>query len=187
MLIFEEPFSDPAKLTRDWVVAPGMVIRNNVLAFSPDQHDRCAGVTRRKDFGDFSLTVDVRIVHAAVGLVLRAGSPDRYYMIQFDLANNPSVVWFHTFTPEAREGYHLEVVPSLVVPRAGSWYQMRIVARGATFAVSLGGPGGALQHCASWRDPNETYQRGAIGVWEHGGEAGEYRGLRVETLDDAMM
>ena len=28
--------ADPSKLTRDWIVAPGMALRTGVLAFSPD-------------------------------------------------------------------------------------------------------------------------------------------------------
>ena len=102
MLLFQEPFVDPAKLTRDWIVGPGMAIRDGVLVFAPGHDDGyCVGVTRRRDFSDFSITVDVRIVCAAVGLVLRAVGPGEYYMVQFDLANNPAVVWFHTFTPFA--------------------------------------------------------------------------------------
>jgi hypothetical protein len=188
MLLFEEPFSDPAKLARDWVMGPGMAIRSGVLAFSPE-HDEgyCLGTTRRSDFRDFSLAADVRIVRAAVGFVLRAVGPSQYYMVQFDLANNPNVVWFHTFTPDAEEGYRLQLVPSLVVPRAGAWHRMRVAARGAVFDVALGELDGPLRHCASWRDSNETYRQGAVGVWEHGGEAGYYRGLRVDTLDDGAV
>jgi hypothetical protein len=61
-------------------------------------------------------------------------------MVQFDLANNPSVVWFHTFTPSADEGYRFELVPSAVVPRAGAWHRMRVVVRGDAFEVLLGEP-----------------------------------------------
>src|SRR5262245_6930423 len=97
MVLFEEPFADPTKLARDWVIGPGMAVRNGLLAFSPS-HDEgyCLGTTRRTDFRDFSIAADVRIVCSAVGLVLRAVSPTQYYMVQFDLANNPNVVWFHT-------------------------------------------------------------------------------------------
>jgi len=186
MLLFEESFADPTKLPREWVVGPGMAVRDGVLAFSPGDDERyCVGVTRRSDFRNFSLTADVRIVCAAVGLVLRCVGPSQYYMVQFDLKNNPSVVWFHTFTPAAAEGYRLEVVPTLVVPRVGAWHRMRVVASGFAFDVYLGELGGALQHCASWRDSNETYHQGAVGVWEHGGEVGEYRALRVDGLDEA--
>jgi hypothetical protein len=188
MILFEEPFSDPTKLARDWVIGPGMAIRNGVLAFSPG-HDEgyCVGTTRRTDFRDFSLAADVKIVCAAVGLVLRAVGPTQYYMVQFDLANNPNVVWFHTFTPDVEEGYRLEMVPSVVVPRTGAWHRMRVVVRGAGFDVYLGEPEGTLQHCASWLDSHETYRQGAVGVWEHGGESGEYRGLRVDTLDEGAV
>ena len=183
MVLFEETFADPEQLPHDWVVAPGMAVKNGVLTFSPGRDAGfCVGLTRRTDFRDFSMTADVRIVRAAVGLVLRASSPDHYYMVQFDLANNPSVVWFHTFIPSANEGYRLELVPSTLVPRAGVWHRMRVVVRDAAFEVLLGEPGGPLQRCASWRDSWQTYQRGAVGVWEHGGEAGEYRALRVEDL-----
>jgi hypothetical protein len=64
---------------------------------------------------------------------------------------------------------------------------MRVEARGAVFDVAVGELEGPLQHCASWRDSNETYRQGAVGVWEHGGEAGEYRGLRVDSLDDGAV
>jgi hypothetical protein len=182
-LLFEEPFADPAKLRRDWIVAPGMAVRNGVLAFAPDHEEGCcAGVTRQDEFRDFSITADVRIVNAAIGLVLRAIAPSQYYMVQFDLANDPSVVWFHTFTPFADGGYRLERVRSALVPRAGDWCRMRVVVRGNMFDVLLGEPGSTLQHCASWQDQETTYRRGAVGVWEHGGEAGEYRALRVEAL-----
>src|SRR5688500_13954723 len=101
MSLFEEPFSDPTKFARDWVIGPGMAIHNGVLAFSPGYDEGyCVGTTRRTDFRDFSLAADVRIVCGAVGLVLRAVGPTQYYMVQFDLANNPNVVWFHTFTPD---------------------------------------------------------------------------------------
>ena len=186
MIQFEETFSDPTRLAHDWVLGPGMAIRNGVLAFSPAHEEGfCVGTTRRTDFRDFSLSAEVRIVRAAVGLVLRAMGPTQYYMVQFDLANNPNAVWFHTFTPDVQEGYRLEVVPSLVVPRAGAWHRMRVVARGAAFDVYLGELEGALQHCASWQDSHKTYLQGAVGVWEHGGESGEYRYLRVETLDES--
>ena len=185
MILFEEPFSDPTKLARDWVIGPGMVIRNGVLVFAPG-HDEgfCLGTTRRADFGDFSLAADVRIVRAAIGLVLRAVSATQYYMVQFDLANNPGVVWFHTFAPGVDEGYRLELVPSLAVPRTGAWHRMRVDVRGAGFDVYLGESEETLQHCASWKDSHETYRRGAVGVWEYGGESGEYRRLRVDTLDE---
>lgn len=183
MALFEESFADPAKLSHDWIVAPGMAVRNGVLTFAPG-HDEgyCVGVTRRADFGDFAITADVRIVGAAVGLVLRAGDPGQYYMFQFDLAHNPSVVWFHTFTPSADGGYRVELVPSAIVPQAGGWHRMSVVARGYRFKVLLGEPDGPLRHCASWEDSWHTYRQGAVGVWEHGGEAGEYRALRVEEL-----
>jgi hypothetical protein len=103
-------------------------------------------------------------------------------MVQFDIANNPSVVWFHTFTPAAENGYRLELVPSALEPQLGVWYQMKVVANDNAFDVFLGEPGSALHHCASWRDRLRTFRHGAVGVWEHGGEAGEYRALRVESL-----
>lgn len=146
MVLFEETFADPEQLPHDWVVAPGMAVKNGVLTFSPG---RDAGYS--------------------VGLTRH-------------LANNPSVVWFHTFIPSANEGYRVELVPSTLVPRAGVWYRMRVVVRDAAFEVLLGEPDGPLQHCASWRNSWQTLQRGAVGVWEHGGEAGEYRALRVEDL-----
>jgi hypothetical protein len=106
MVLFEEPFSDQEKFIRDWIPGPGIAVRQGVLEFSPDHNEGyCVGLTRRQDFRDFSLTVDVRLVRAAVGLVLRAVAPGQYYMVQFDLKNDPSVVWFHTFTPKAEEGY----------------------------------------------------------------------------------
>jgi hypothetical protein len=183
MLLFEDAFSNPATLARDWIVAPGMAVRNGILLFGP-AHDEgfCAGVTRRDDFRDFSLTADVRIVRAAVGLVLRARAPGEYYMVQFDRVNNPSVVWFHTFTASADEGYRVELVPSAHTPEAGVWHRMRVVARGSEFEVLLGEPGGELRQCATWRDPHRTFTQGAVGVWEHGGESGEYRGFRVDAL-----
>jgi hypothetical protein len=183
MLLFEESFSDPAKLSKDWIVAPGMAVRNRVLAFSPG-HDEgcCVGMTLRTDFRDFSITADVRIVCGAVGLVVRAVGPGQYYMVQFDLPNNPSVVWFHTFEPSADEGYRVELVPSALVPRAGVWHRMRVVVRGDAFEVFLGEPDGPLLHRASWEDSRQTYRQGAVGFWEHGGEAGEYRALRVDDF-----
>src|SRR5687768_11758893 len=183
MALFEESFADPAKLSHDWIVAPGMAVRKGVLEFSPGPDEGfCVGVTRRTDFRDFSITADVRIVSRAVGLVLRAAAPGQYYMVQFDLANNPSVVWFHTFTPAAEGGYRLELVPSAHVPRVGVWHRMRVVARENAFDVFIGEPGGPLHHCAWWQDQLRTFREGAVGVWEHGGEAGEYRALRVEAL-----
>jgi hypothetical protein len=184
MILFEEPFADSAKLTRDWLVASGMTIRHGVLAFYPGPADGYSiGLTRRNDFLDFTITADVRIVSRAAGLVLRAVGPGQYYMVQFDLANNPSVVWFHTFTPSVEQGYCVELVPSATVPRAGEWYRWQVTVRGATFDVRLSEPGEQFELCASWRDLNDTYRQGAVGVWEHGGEAGEYRALRVESID----
>jgi hypothetical protein len=188
MPLFEESFLESTKLMRDWIVAPGMSAGNGVLTFSPGQDKGwCAGMTRRNDFRDFSLISDVRIVCGAVGLVLRAAGPDQYYMVQFDLANNPSVVWFHTFTPTVDEGYRLELVPSALVPRAGVWHRMNVIVRGHAFAVFLAEQDGPLRHCASWRDSWQTHREGAVGVWQHGGEAGEYRAFRVDevTSDDA--
>ncbi|HJU73522.1 MAG TPA: hypothetical protein VJ717_07235 [Gemmatimonadaceae bacterium] len=181
MALYEEPFDDPARLARDWIVAPGMAIRNGVLSFAPDWNEGfCVGRTRRHDFSDFALTVDVRIVRSAVAMVLRAVGPQEYYMVQFDIANNSNVVWFHTFTPAVDEGYRLDLVPSDHIPREGEWYRMKTVAEGNTFTVSLGRPDGMLQPCATWIDQHNTYTQGAVGLWEHGGEAGEYRALRVE-------
>jgi hypothetical protein len=183
MTLFEEPFSEHTKLMRDWTPCSAMAVRNGVLTFTPGRDEGyCVGVTRRNDFRDFSLAVDVRIVSGAVGLVLRAAAPGQYYMVQFDLANNPSVVWFHTFTPAAKGGYRLELVPSAQVPQVGVWHRMSVVANDNTFDVFLGEPEGPLRHCASWQDRLRTFRQGAVGVWEHGGEAGEYRALRVESL-----
>jgi hypothetical protein len=103
-------------------------------------------------------------------------------MVQFDLVNNPSVVWFHTFTQMIDEGYRLELVPSALVPRAGIWHRMRVVVRGNSFEVFLAEQGSILQHCASWQDSWQTYREGAVGVWEHGGEVSEYRALRVDDV-----
>jgi ankyrin repeat protein len=182
--LFEEPFADAEKLTRNWIAAPGMTVRRGVLSFAPDAAEGfCAAMTRRKDFRDFALTVDVRIVSGAIGLVLRATAPDRYYMIQFDVANGPSVVWFHTFTPDADRGYRLERVRSRRVPVAGVWQRMRVVARGNRFEVFLGDLDGPLRFCALWEDSKRSYEQGAIGFWEHGGEAGDYRALAALPLD----
>lgn len=162
-----------------------MTIRHGVLACYPGPAEGYSiGLTRRNDFLDFTITADVRIVSGAAGLVLRAVGPGQYYMVQFDLANDPSVVWFHTFTPSVvEEGYRVDLVPSAIVPRAGEWYRWQVTVCGATFDVGLSEPGEPLERCASWRDLNETYRQGAVGVWEHGGEAGEYRALRVESID----
>lgn len=179
--LFEAYFVDPDTLSRDWIPAPGMSVQSGVLTFAPRDHEGfCVGVTQRNDFRDFALTADVRILRSTVGLVLRAEGPGQYYMVQFDLANNDAVVWFHTFTPSAERGYRLELVPSAHVPRPGEWHQMRVVVNGPAFDVLLGDSGGPLRHCASWVDPLETYKQGAVGVWEHGGEAGEYRAFRVD-------
>ena len=183
MTLFEAPVADQAKLTRDWVTCPGMAVRNGVLTFAPDRNEgHCVGLTRRADFRDCSVAADVRIVSGAVGLVLRAAAVGQYYMVQFDIANDPSVVWFHTFTPEARNGYRLELVPSALVPQKGVWHRMKVVANDNALDVFLGEPGGPLHHCASWKDRLRTFRQGAVGLWEHGGEAGEYRSLRVEAL-----
>ena len=117
MALFDESFLEPTKLMRDWIVAPGMSARNGVLTFAPGREmGWCAGLTRRNDFRDFSLTSDVRVVSRAVGLVLRAAGPDQYYMVQFDLANDPTVVWFHTFTPKSGRG----LPPRSCAERAGA-------------------------------------------------------------------
>jgi hypothetical protein len=79
-------------------------------------------------------------------------------MVQFDLANDPTVVWFHTFTPSADERYRLERVQSAHVPRA--WHRMRVVARDNEFEVLLGEADGQLQHCASWQDRELTARPG---------------------------
>ena len=180
--LFEEPFNDPKTLARDWNATPGMIVRRRVLQFAPDDQGFFLGVTRRSDFSDFALTVDIRIVRRAAGLVLRAVAPDRYYMIQFDIANDPSVVWFHTFTPAATSGYRLKRVRTRHVPREGEWHRMRIVAHGHRFEVFLADAGGPLHFCALWEDSEHAYAQGAIGMWEAGGEAAEYRALRVDPL-----
>ncbi len=186
MIVYEESFADANALERDWISAPGISIEGGVLDFSPSRSEGfCAAVTRRRDFGDLSLAVDVRIVRAAAGVVLRAAGPDRYYMIQFDLANDPSIVWFHTFTPDLEDGYRLARVPAAHVPEPGSWHRLSVLARGDLFEVSLGKIDGPLRHCASWRDPEHTYEQGAIGFWEHGGEAAQYRNLCVRDADQS--
>ena len=185
MIPFQEDFPDSATLRENWIVAPGMLVQNGALLFAPDPDEGfCAGVTRRNDFRDFALTADVRIVRSAVAFVLRARAPDEYYMVQFDLANDPTAVWFHTFTPSAADGYRLVRVPSAHAPEPGVWHRMGVVARDNEFEVLLGETGGELQHCASWQDQERTYGQGAVGFWEHGGEAGEYRRLRVDALPD---
>jgi ankyrin repeat protein len=181
--LFEAPFIDPEGLDRDWIVAPGMKVRRRgVLSFAPGGRGFYMGITRRSDFADFALTLDVRIVRSAVGLALRATARDKYYMIQFDLANDASVVWFHTFTPASPRGYRLQRVRSPHAPLAGAWHRMRVVIRGYRFDVFLGDMGGPLRFCASWEDRERTYAQGAIGVWEAGGESGEYRALRMDPL-----
>ena len=181
--LFEESFSDPDTLTRNWIAADGMTIRRGVLVFAPPEAPRWfVGRTNANDFRDVAVTADVRVVRSTVGLVLRASADDRYYMIQLDLANDPTVVWFHTFTPDEKRGYRVQLVRARHVPRAGEWHRMRVVARGFRFDVFLGDAGGPLLHVASWGDLQRTYTEGAIGVWEHGGEAGEYRALRVDPL-----
>jgi hypothetical protein len=184
--LFEASFVDPAAFGRDWIVTPGMTLRNGVLAFGPAfDAGRCAAITRRNDFSDFAITADVRIVSGAAGLVLRAAAPDKCYMVQFDLANDPAVVWFHTFSPSAYDGYRLELVRTALVPKLAARYRMKVVVRGYAFDVFLAEFGGTLQHCASWQDREQTYRQGAVGVWAHGGEASEYRALRVEALPAA--
>jgi hypothetical protein len=184
--LFEESFKHPEYLDRDWIVAPGMKVRRRgVLSFSPGGHGFYMGITRRSDFADFALTLDVRIVRSAVGLALRATAPDKYYMIQFDLANDASVVWFHTFTPRSPRGYRLQRVRSAHVPLVDAWHRMRVVVRGYRFEVFLGDEGGPLRFCASWEDRERIYPAGAIGMWEAGGESGEYAALRVDPLTTA--
>jgi hypothetical protein len=185
MPLFEASFADAGSLSRDWIAAPGMTASEGVLTFAPDSHEGvCVARTRQAGFRDFVLTAEVRIIRSAVALVVRAIGPDQYYMIQFDLANDPSVVWFHTFTPTAENGYRLALVPSAHVPREGEWHRMRIVANRSRFDVLLGDIGGPLLPCASWTDALNTFEDGAVGLWEHGGEAGAYRALRVDALTD---
>ena len=44
MPLFEEPFVDPEKLIRDWIVAPGMEVQNGSLTFRPGRdHGFCVG------------------------------------------------------------------------------------------------------------------------------------------------
>ena len=62
--------------------------------------------------------------------------------------NNPSAVWFHTFTPKVEGGYRLDLVPSALVPRTGVWHRMNVVARGHAFQVFLSGEDGPLRYCA---------------------------------------
>src|SRR5918999_5541555 len=76
--VFQDSFKNAAALERDWIVAPGMEAHDGVLAFSPGHYQGfCVGLTRRADFRDIAVTVDVRIVCSAVGLVLRAVGPDQ--------------------------------------------------------------------------------------------------------------
>jgi hypothetical protein len=183
MTLFEELSADQTKLIRDWVPGPGMAVRNGVLTFAPARSQGyCVGVTRRSDFRDFSLAADVRIVSGAVGLVLRAAAPGQYYMVLFDLANNPPSFGFTPSHPQLRAAIGLELVPSAHVPLVGVWHRMQVVAKENAFDAFIGEPGGPLHHCASWQDQLRTFRQGAVGVWEHGGEAGEHRALRVETL-----
>jgi hypothetical protein len=186
MPLFESSFADAESLSRDWIAAPGMTASGGVLTFAPDAHRGvCVARTREAGFRDFILTADVRIVRFAVAVVVRAIGPDQYYMIQFDLANDPSVVWFHTFTPTATNKYRLGRIPSAHVPREGEWHRMRVVANGPRFDVFLGDIGGPLLPCASWTDALNTFDEGAVGVWQHGGEAGQYRAFHVEALTEA--
>src|SRR5688572_14848987 len=127
MLLLEETFADPTKFTSNWLTAPGMSVAGNVLTFAPEHgNGYCVGVTRRGGFRDVSVTSDVCIVRSAIGFVLRASGPHEYYMIQFDLKNDPSSVWFHTFTKMEECGYRLELVPSPHVPRESDWHTMRV-------------------------------------------------------------
>ena len=159
MTLFEEPFTDPNKLVETGSLAQEWPFGTERRLRARARQGYCIGVTRRNDFRDFSIAVDVRIVSRAVGLVLRAAAPGQYYMVQFDLANNPSVVWFHTFTPAAEGGYRLELVRSTRVPQVGAWHRMRIVVKDNLFDVFLGEPGGPLDHCASWKDQRRTFSR----------------------------
>ena len=109
------------------------------------------------------------------------GSPERSAHVRAR-AQRRFLCRFHTFTPAAEGGYRLELVPSAHVPLVGVWHRMQVVANENAFDVFIGEPGGPLHHCASWQDRLRTFRQGAVGVWEHGGEAGEYRALRVETL-----
>lgn len=79
-----------------------------------------------------------------------------------------STTWSNSISPTTR-------------PSSG-FTPLSVVARGNKFEVFLGEPDGPLRYCASWEDSWHTYRQGAVGVWEHGGEAGEYRSLRVEEL-----
>ena len=183
MILYSETFADSSSFEAGWEAGPGMTVSNGVLHYEPHwSAGFCPSMTTRNDFQDFMLTVDFRIVRSAAGVIVRGVDRERYYMIQYDLANTPSVVWFHTFTPEADDGYRVELVRANTVPVDDAWYRLAIIVQGFTFHVLLGTPGESLRPAATWRDTRETYRAGAVGVWEHGSEAAEFRSLRVESL-----
>lgn len=143
------------------------------------------GYTVRDDFTDFFMFSDVKIGTNAA-FIVRVKDDKSYYMFQYDLTGDPNVIWWHTFSPKLPNGYVVDNLPAEIVPKTGKWYHWKLIAQGYHFELYLAELGKELELAGKWDDKEKTFDGGAIGFWQYGGET-LYDNVLVTDLKGAAV
>jgi len=146
------------------------------------------GYTVKDDFTDFFMFADVKEVSdgATAGFAVRVQDDQNYYMFQYSFREDPNVLWWHIF----KDGNLLSVdqTPIEIQPlEPDEWYRWKLIAKGYHFELYMDKSDKELKLAGTWDDKNETFDSGAIGFWEDGGEHGQYDNVLVTDLMGAAV
>ena len=143
---------------------------------------RCVGYTVRDDFTDFFIFADIKIGTNAA-FAVRVQDDGSFYMFQHDHLDKPDCIWWHTFS---HGDYVVDTIPAEIQLEAGKWYQWKLIAEGYHFELYLAELGKELELAGTWDDKEKTFDSGAIGFWQHGGET-LYDNVLVTDLKGAAV
>jgi len=145
------------------------------------------GYTVKDDFTDFIMFADVKECSdgATAGFAIRVQDDQNYYMFQHSFREDPNVLWWHIF----KDGnFTVEQTPiKTQPPEPDEWYRWKLIAKGYHFELYIGKSDKDLKLTGTWDDKNKTFDRGAIGFWEDGGEHGQYDNVLVTDLEGAAV
>ena len=176
-ILFEDDFNANEVDDSLWIPAPTWKIVDGVLDIDGGE---VPGLTIKNDFTDFEFSLDFNMVSPLYSAepVIRAKDQNNLYLFQIVADAR------HQFWPSTNVGGAWQIAKiadeSGVNPVLGEWYSMKIIAEGGTFSCYYNKRGEELKFAFKWED--ETFQSGAIGFRELGGEHCMYDNVFVTTI-----
>jgi len=178
--LFEEDFEkgideDVWNPHETWEVVDGVLDWTAPEAWS-------VGYTVKNDFTNFFMFADIKIGTNAA-FAVRVQDDQNYYMFQYDIAWDPNLTFWHRFI---NGNVEVEELPVEISPEVDKWYRWKLIAEGYHFELYIGESDEELELAGTWDDEGETFDSGAIGFWQYGGET-FYDNVLVTDLKGAAV